>query len=164
MNFLELAFAEDLTKYAEEMDVSVEELGDYQADVREIVKLWARVYPDSLRVGIDQKIWDKIQPVDMPYDTALILARDIINKHLQNESQVRVTASLTEDGYSLQPENLYSGHLAPFWFNVVLEFSSFPFYRLCAECGKPFQYVHPKATYCGDACRTAAFRRRGNKF
>jgi hypothetical protein len=160
MNFLELAFAEDLTEYAEEMEVSVEELASHQADVREIAKLWAKVYPDSDRGRIDPKIWDKIQPVDLPYDTTLILARDIINKHLEGESQIRVSASLTKHGTFLTSKHWFINRLASLWWGILQEFENFPFHRLCAQCGKPFCYVSLKATYCSDACRTAASRRR----
>lgn len=158
-NFLEFAFSEDMGALSKKVGIPAEDLMAHQADVKEVVSIWARVYPDEKREKVDPQIWARIQSSDLPRDTAIYTARDIINRHLKGDSPVNVVASVNPE-HTMVPAFKQTTPIGHVWFSMIMEFSSFKFYRLCEECGAPFRYTSHKATYCSEACRSAAYRRR----
>jgi len=160
MNFLELAFAEDLAALSKDSGIPAEELAGQQADVKEIARLWAAAYPDRNRDMVSQDIWNRIGLTDIPSDTALLRARDIINLHLEGEFKAWNIAEVDDNHECLLQGSKYSSPLAELWMDILYAFSIFPHYRLCQECNKPFEYTSRRAAYCSEACRSAGYRRR----
>jgi hypothetical protein len=163
MNFMEFAFADDISDY------KLEDTANIQIDLRRAVTQWLYILSGrKMMVGkIDKQFRDHVKSwgywkelEGQPLDTIAITLRDLINSYLAAHPVIGtaevVNTTTTILGMQMKP----SDNVAKTWKSMLMLAGSCRQYKLCVQCNKPFAFQSHRATYCSDACRTRASRER----